>query len=266
MKKNSALILVILLLASTLLAACSGTGTDDSLERVKKAGKLTIAIDPFYPPMEYVAEDLKTYIGYDIDLAKAITAKLGVQAEFVAVDWDGILPGLTTGKYDVIMSSMNITAERQKQVNFVEYAKMSQVFVSRKGINVKSEKDLAGKVVAVQAETTSHIWADEVKAGNVKDIKEIRAFKTATDAFQELKSGRADVVVIDEPVGLYYVNLDAAAFTITGRAMEPEAIGIAIRKEDKSLQAAIEKALKDLRDDGTYLKIAKEWFGGELGK
>jgi ABC-type amino acid transport substrate-binding protein len=270
MKKSSRFLMVILLLAAVVLTACggakpsaSGSG-DGSLERVKKAGKLVVAVDTTYPPMEYVEGD--KIVGYDVDLAKAIAQKMGVQAEFVSSDWDGILSGLLAKRYDVIMSSMNITPVRLEQVNFVEYAKMSQVFVSANGNNVKTEKDLSGKVVVVQADTTSHLWADKVKAETVKDIKEIRSFKGATDAFLEVKNGRGDVVVIDEPVGLYYAKLDAATFKVTGRAMDAEPIGVAIRKEDNDLKAGIEKAIKDLRNDGTYKKIAEQWFGGELGK
>ncbi|HYG57488.1 MAG TPA: ABC transporter substrate-binding protein [Symbiobacteriaceae bacterium] len=270
MKKSSRLLLVFLLAASVLLTACSGAkptapaAGDGSLDRVKQAGKLLVAVDTTYPPMEYVENG--KIVGFDVDLANEIGKKLGVQVQFESVDWDGILSGLMAKRYDVIMSSMNITEERLKQVDFVEYAKMSQVFVSKKGLDVKSEKDLSGKVIVVQADTTSHEWAEEVKKDKVKDIKEIRSFKGATDAFLEVKNGRGDVIVIDEPVGLYYAKKDAATFTITGRAMDPEAVGIAIRKEDAALKAAIEKAVKDLQADGTYKKVSEAWFGKELGK
>lgn len=265
MRKSSAF-LVVLLLLSLVLAACSSSG-DGSLDRVKAAGKLLVAVDATYPPMEFIDEkDNKTAIGFDVDLAKAVAQKLGVEAEFVVSDWNGILGGLTGKRYDVIMSSMNITEERQKEANFVEYVRMGQVFVSVKGANVKTEADLAGKRVAVQNETTSHIWVDELKAGKVKDIKEIASFPGATDAFTAAKNGRADVIIIDEPVGLYYAKLDSATFQVTGQAMEPEPVGIAIRKEDNALKTAIEKAISDLKADGTFKKISEQWFGRELGK
>lgn len=273
MKKSSRFLLVILLLASVALAACGGKKSetpaasgDGSLDRVKTAKKLVVAIDAAYPPMEFVDADGKTYIGFDIEYGRALAKKLGVEAEFKAVDWDGILTGLKAKHYDVIISSMNITEERLKEVAFVEYVKMSQVFVSREGVEVKTEKDLAGKIIAVQAETTSHIMVDELKAGKVKEIKEIRSFKTATDAFTELKNKRADVIVIDEPVGRYYAKDDTKAYKITGQAVAPEPVGIAIRKEDVQLQTALTKAVADLKSDGTYLELSKKWFGGELGK
>lgn len=283
MLKSSRFLAVILLLIGIVASACSGAkkteqpapapaenkqpaapAGDGSLDRVKKAGKLMVGMDTTYPPMEYV-EGSKT-VGYDVDLADALSKKLGVKVEPVTVDWNGIITGLVSKRYDVIMSSMNITDERKKEVNFVEYARMSQVFVAKKGVSIKSEKDLSGKTVLVQDGTTSHDYVKEVKEQRVKDIKGIISYGGATEAFQALKNGKGEVIVIDEPVGLYYVKKDAATFEITGRAMDPEPVGIAIRKEDVELAKALEKALADIKADGTYKKIADTWFGGELGK
>jgi polar amino acid transport system substrate-binding protein len=284
MKNRSLLLAVVGLVLMSLLAACGGakksdennTGTkspaaqagDGSLERVKKAGKLVVAIDATYPPMEYVDEkDGKTFVGFDVDFAKALAKQLGVEAEFKNIGWDGIIPGLKAKQYDVIVSSMNITDDRKSEVNFVQYVAMSQVFVSAKnGTAVKTEKDLAGKTVAVQDGTTSHDYMKDVVANKVKDAK-IITFPNATDAFLALKSKQADVIVVDEPVGLYYASKDAATYAVTGRAMDPEPVGIAIRKEDKELMDALEKAVQAVKSDGTFGKINQTWFGNvELGK
>ncbi len=233
------------------------------LERVKKAGKLVVAIDATYPPMESEGPDGKP-VGFDIDFANELAKRLGVKAEFIVMNWDGILAGLASKRYDVIISSMNITDERKKQVDFVEYVKMSQLFISKKGVIVSTDKDLAGKVVAVQADTTSMEYLEKRKKDGIA-IKDIKAFKLATEAFAAVKAGQAEVLVTDEPVGKYYAKQDSATFQVTGRAMAPEPVGVAIRKEDADLTQEISKKVDEMKKDGTLKKTSETWFGGELG-
>lgn len=251
----------------TLLGAAFATGAKaadaSAVERVKKAGKIVIAIDATYPPMESEGKDGKP-VGFDIDFANDLAKRLGVKAEFVVMNWDGIFAGLNSKRYDVIISSMNITDERKKQVDFVEYVKMSQLFVAKKGVDVKTEKDLTGKVVAVQADTTSAEFVEKAQKAGVKP-KDLKQFKLATDVFSAVKAGQAEVIVIDEPVGRYYAKEDAATFIITGRAMAPEPVGAAFRKEDKDLRDAVEKIVEEQKKDGTIKKMSITWFGGELG-
>ena len=224
MRKSSAFLMVILLLTATLLAACGGSepwrgrgrrrrraaaGTAvvgrrisgasgggaqapaNSLERIKAEGVLRVGIDASYPPMEFVDEDGKTPIGFDIDLANAIAEKLGVKAEFTIIDWAGIQAGLLGGHYDVIMSSMTITEERQKEMDFVQYLTMGIAYASRPGVEVKSDADLADKIVVVQEETTAQYYVEDLMANKGIQPKELRSFPYATDAFRELANGRA---------------------------------------------------------------------------
>lgn len=234
-----------------------------SLNILAAEGKsLKIAVDTTYPPMEFESVDGKI-IGLDVDLAKAMAKVMGRTPEFIVMPWDGILAGLQSNRYDIIMSSMNITDERKKQVDFVEYIRMGQVFVVKKsGKQVKSENELAGLTVAVQADTTSFEAVEGFKKAGIA-IKDIKAFKGATEAFQALKAGQADVIVIDEAVGFYYAGLDAKTFVISGNAMKPEPIGIAVRKADKTLHADLTKALATIKKDGTFNKIYKEWLKTE---
>lgn len=223
---------------------------------------LKIAVDTTYPPMEFESIDGKI-IGLDVDLAKAMAKVMGRTPEFIVMPWDGILAGLQSKRYDIIMSSMNVTDERKKQVDFVEYVQMGQVFVVKKsGKQVKSEKELAGLTVAVQADTTSFEAVEGFKKSGIA-IKDIKAFKGATEAFQALKAGQAEVIVIDEAVGFYYAGLDAKTFVISGTAMKPEPIGIAVRKTDKALHAELTKALETIKKDGTFAKIYKQWLKTE---
>lgn len=249
---NLLLALLITTLLSTSLYALD-------LDAVKKAGKLRVAVDSTYPPMEFESADGKI-IGLDVDLARALAKAIGVSAEFVVMPWDGILAGLQSNRYDIIMSSMNITPERKAQVDFVPYITMGQVFVVKKSAKpVTSDKDLAGRVVAVQVDTTSSAAAESIKKSGVK-IKDIKTFPGATETFSALKANQADVIVTDEAVGKYYTGLDSKTFMVSGNAIKPEPIGIAVKKSDKKLFKALEEALKTIKSDGTYAKIYQEWL------
>jgi len=220
---------------------------------------LKIAVDTTYPPMEF--ENLDGHpIGLDVDLAKALANELGLKAEFVVMKWDGILAGLHSDRYDIIMSSMNITPEREKEADFISYLNMGQVFVTKTNHpKLNSEKDLSGKKIAVQADTTSFTAAEAMKAKGIK-ILEIKAFNDATSTFSALKSNQADVIVIDEAVGLYYAGLDSKTFKVNGEAMKPEPIGIALKKNQNELKNALSKALEKIKKEKKFHAIYKQWL------
>ena len=254
------------LMSMMLCMVVSGTALSASksaIERIKKDGKILVAIDATYPPMESEGPDGKP-VGFDIDFANELAKRLGIKAEFIVMNWDGILAGLNSKRYDVIISSMNITDERKNQVDFVEYVQMSQLYIAKTGTIITKEADLAGKVIAVQADTTSFEYAEGLKKKGVA-VKAVKAFKLATDAFAAVKAGQAEVIVVDEPVGKYYAKQDSKTFQLSGRAMAPEPVGIAIRKTDKDLLEEIKKVVDQMKQDGTLKKISVTWFGGELG-
>lgn len=225
---------------------------------IQKSKKIRIAVDTTYPPMEFDSEDGKV-VGIDIDWAKEIAKELRVEAEFIVMPWDGVLAGLKSDRYDIIMSSMNITPERAKEVNFVEYMSMGQVFVVKdKKLAIKNEKDLNGKVVAVQADTTSSTAVLNFKNAGIK-IKDVLEFKGATEAFAALKSNHAEVIVIDEAVGKYYSKLDPKNFSISGNAILPLPIGIAVKKSDPALFKALQSAVATIKKNGSFDRIYKKW-------
>lgn len=229
------------------------------LDAVIKAGKLRVAVDTTYPPMEFEGSD-GLIIGLDIDLARELAKVLKVEAEFIVMPWDGILAGLQSNRYDIIMSSMNVTPERQAQVNFVPYLSMGQVFVVKKSAKpVVNEKDLTGRTVAVQVDTTSFSAVEAIQKSGIK-ISGIKTFPGATDTFSALKANQADVIVTDEAVGRYYTGLDAKTFMVSGNAMKPEPIGIAVKKTDTKLLKALEAAVKTIKANGTYSKVYKQWL------
>lgn len=238
-------------------ATTSSTSQGNTLDTIKKNGKITIAVDDTFPPMEY-RDDKNTLIGFDVDLANEIAKQLGVKAEFIPTAWDGILPGLDAKKYDVIMSSMNITDERKQKVDFVEYAKFGQIVVVKTGnpLKINSKDDLTGKVVGVQIGTTSETAAKEIQG-----VKEIKTYNTYTDAFNDMGLGRLDAIIVDESVGRYYKKTKPSSFDVVGDVFQALPVGIAVRKADSDLQKELTKAVETVKSNGAYNTVNDKWFG-----
>ncbi len=250
----SPFVITILLIAVLGLSACKPGSEDDSLTRVKNNGKLVVATDDTYPPLEWNQDG--NIVGFDIDLMAEICKRLGVEAGFESSKWDGLLTGLAGKQYDAVISTMNITPERQKQADFVEYARWAQVIVTAPSdTSISNLDDLKGKHIAVQVATTS-----ETIAKGIEDT-EVSSFESFDTTFMELMNHRVDAVIIDEPVAMYYQAKDPDAFAIAGIAQEKEPVGIALRKGSNSLKEAIEEALEDMKADGTYDEIFERWFG-----
>ena len=243
-----------MLFISLLLVSCGGgSKTDTSLSDVQKAGVLNVATDDTYPPLEW--NDNGTIKGYDIDLMDEIASRLGVEAEFMSIKWDGLLTGLSVNQYDAVISSMNITPGRLEEANFVEYMQWLQVIVMSPDANpVSTLEELEGKRIAVQVSTTS-----EEMANSVKDAQ-VSSFESFDTTFMELKNGRCDAIIIDEPVGMYYQKLEPSLFVITGTAGERAPVGIALKKGANALTDAIQEAMDDIKEDGTADRIYDKWF------
>lgn len=229
----------------------------NTFENIKKQGVIKIAVDDTFPPMEY-RDDQNKLVGFDIDLANAMSKELGVKVEFIPTAWDGILPGLDAKRYDIIMSSMNITDERKQKVDFVEYMKLGQVVAVKSGNpdKIQSKADLSGKTVGVQLGSTSESAAKEIKG-----IKELKTYNGYTDVFNDLGLGRLQGVIVAEAVGRYYKTTKPDAFDVVGRSFQSLPVGIAVRKGDNDLEAALQKAVKTVKDNGAYAEVSKKWFG-----
>ena len=251
------------LAAVGLLAAsfAASPANADDLEKVKSAGALTIAMTGQYPPFNFV-NDKNEVVGFDASIGTEIAKRIGVEGKIVTTAWDGIIAGLLANKYDTIVGSMTITPEREKAVDFVGpyYHAGRGVFVAE-GSEAKTLEDLKGKTNGVTLGETHEKWA------RAQGGWDIRTYKGLPELMLELKAGRVDAIVVDNiPVkvavkesGEKITQLDTP--NIEGGAV---AIGIAIRKDNPELKAAMQKALDEMMADGTYEKIAMEWVGSDI--
>jgi polar amino acid transport system substrate-binding protein len=244
--------------AATAAASRSGVTPPPA---IKSAGKIVFCSDISYPPEESFAAGNKP-IGSDIDIGTGIASQMGVKASFKNTTFDSIIPALTTKKCDAIISGMNDTASRRKQVNFVDYLKVGQSLMVKAGNpeHLSTLANLSGKRVSVESGTTNRdfLAAESkklTKAG--KKAINIATFPKDTDAASALKAGRVDAYFGDSPVVVFYALKDKS-FAVGGSPVNPIPIGIALRKNDP-LGAATKKALNALYANGTIKKIVTKW-------
>jgi polar amino acid transport system substrate-binding protein len=251
--------------ASTTSAAVTG-GVDKAAAalvpaNIKAKGTVLVAADASYAPNEFIAADGKTVIGMDADLAKAIFPLLGLKVSVVNVTFDAIIPDLSSGKYDVGMSSFTDTKVREKVVNFVDYFEAGTSFFedATGGPKVTGLASLCGLTVSVETGTTEQIDADaQAKKCGSKKLT-VLPYPTQNGANLAISSGRAQVSMADSPVAAYQVKQSAGKFKLVGQAYGVSPYGIAVPKADGTFDRAILDAVKDLVADGRYAAILKTW-------
>jgi polar amino acid transport system substrate-binding protein len=233
-------------------------------------GTLTFGSDVSYPPQEFYPPGCngKDPDGFDMDLGKAMAARMGLKFAAIDTKFDGIIPAMTTKKFDAIMSAMTISAERKKAVQFIPYFVAGESFVLTSD-NTKSPqelKDLCGLKVAVEkgtAEETEVGAANDASKQGVCASKPIdyknSDFDKDTQSLAALKKGSVDVHFTDSPVASYEL-LKNTGFKISNKTVQntaPE--GIAVRLDDSAMYSALTAAFDALKTDGTYLKLMQKW-------
>lgn len=273
MKKLLALVLALAMVAC-VFAACgeakeADTTVADETKAAEDSGKLIMATNASFPPYEFVADD-GSFAGIDVEVAGKIAEKLGLELEIVDTEFGSIIGGVQAGKYDMGMAGMTVTEERMKSVNFSDtYAIGVQSIIVKADSEYKSIDDFFtdGKVkdgvkVGVQADTTGDIYcSDTVENGGFGEENVVR-YKTGNDAVQALASGKVAVVIIDNEPAKSYVAATAGLKILDGAFTEEE-YAICVAKENTELLDNINKALAELKDDGTLDEIVAKYIPAE---
>lgn len=268
MKKRVIAILMAAIMAATVLAGCgnkskdAGEGKDISLEYVKEKGNLVIGLDPAFPPMGF-ADENQEIVGFDIDLAKEVCKRMGIEPEFTPIDWDTKEQELNTKGIDCIWNGLSRSPEREKELLLSDtYMLNTQVAVVLADNDAKTLSDLAGKTVAVQTASTAEeaIAADKEFADSI----EVLSIKDNVQAMLELGTNSADAVVMDKVVAMYYMEKESGKYKILDESLADEEYAIAFRKNDKALCDEVVEMLKEMKEDGTLAEIATEWFGEDI--
>jgi polar amino acid transport system substrate-binding protein len=227
-------------------------------------GVLQVGSDISYAPIEFFQEGTQNPQGLDVDLANALAEELGVRAEFINTGFDGIIGALNVSRFDVLMSAMTVTTEREKEIDFIPYLNAGTDILVAQGNpkNIKTIEDLSGLTVGVQIGT---IQVDQLQAANDqlkaagKPTINVLTFDQNPLAVEQLRTGRADAVIADSPVVANEARLSDGKLQALGLAVEAAPYGIGVRKGSTQLKAAVEGALQKLIANGKYAEILKNW-------
>ncbi|MFZ4965881.1 ABC transporter substrate-binding protein [Pseudomonas sp. Mn2068] len=222
------------------------------------AEPLKMGIEAAYPPFNN-KDASGQVVGFDKDIGDALCAKMKVECTVVTSDWDGIIPALNTNKFDFLISSMSITADRKNAVDFTDpYYSNKLQFIAPKNVDFKTDKaSLKGKVIGAQRATLAGTFLED----HFGDDISIKLYDTQENAYLDLQAGRLDGILADKYVNYEWLKSDAGkAYEFKGDPVEEsDKIGIAVRKKDP-LREKLNAALKEIIADGTYKKINDKYF------
>ena len=250
--------------ALTVFAGCSKKEAgDNSLEALKSRGEFILGLDDSFPPLGF-RDSSNEIVGFDIDLAKEVSSRLGVKFRAQPINWDSKEQELATGNIDCIWNGLTMTEERKEALSFSKpYLKNAQVLVVKKNSGIKKLSDMAGKKIGLQAGSSA---SDAVEASPdfKRSVKSIIEFKDNIMALNDLEIGGVDGVVMDLIVANYAIKTSGKPFEVLSEGLSPEEYGIAFRKGDVKLTNEVQKTLEAMAADGTVAKIAEKWFGSDI--
>lgn len=240
------------ILAMGLVAGC---GSD---KRTAQEGVLRVGSETTFPPFEYTDDQGKA-IGFDVDLSQAIADKLGMKMEFVGMGFDALIPAVNSGSIDMIAAGMNATPEREKAADFsdVYFDQGGFTAIVRKdNTDIHGIDDLKGKIVGAQVGSIPVDMAKALPAAQVKEID------SNSQIFMELEAGTIDGAIMDNAVAMFYLKQGADKdLKLVGEPTKSTGINLGFKKGNTQLRDDVNKALKELKEDGTYQKIYEKWFG-----
>ena len=245
--------------ATDAAAVTEEAGEDNSLQKVLDSGEFILGLDATFKPMGYTDEN-DEIVGFDIDCAEEVCARLGVKLVKQPIDWDTKEQDLDSGKIDCIWNGMSINASRQEVMNLSEpYMKNEMVFVVTADSTIASQADLDGKTVAVQSGST----AQEILEGAGLNITE-NALATNVECLQQLELNLVDAVFMDSVVANYEIKESGKNYVLLSDGLEEEEYAIGFRKNDQALRDKVQQTLSEMKADGKLGEISEKWFGSDI--
>ena len=238
----------------------AGTTAAETAEAA--GGTLIVGFDQDFPPMGFVG-DTGEYTGFDLDLAKEVASRLGLEYKAQPIAWDSKDMELESGNIDCIWNGFTITGREDDYTWTTPYMANKQVFVVANDSDIKSQADLAGKVVEVQADSSAEAALKE-NQDLADTFGQLLTTPDYNTAFMDLEQGAVDAVAMDVIVAGYQIKQRNADFKILDDSLSEEEYGIGFKKGNTELRDKVQGALEEMAADGTLAKISDEWFGEDV--
>ena len=273
MKKRKGILglLTLVGMAVMSLAGCTqlaSNPTVDNWDKYQQQKSITVGFDNTFVPMGF-EEKNGNYAGFDIELAKYVSKKLGITVHFQPIDWDMKETELQNGTIDAIWNGYSATDERREKVAFtIPYMQNTQILVVKKTSGIHSVEDMTGKVLGAQTgssgmldfEEHPEVLKDRVKGGDADQ------YQSVNEAIIDLKNDRIDALLIDRVYADYYVTTEGIAdeYDTIPSGFESESFAVGVRPADKKLLEALNQAFKELYQEGIFQQISQKWFGEDV--
>jgi polar amino acid transport system substrate-binding protein len=258
------LALVIALMAIAAVSATAEAGADNSLQDILDKGQFVIGLDVGFPPMGFVDADTGDIVGFDIDLAREVAKRLGVELVTQPINWDAKEMELNAHHIDAIWNGMTITPGRLETMSIsLPYMANLQVVVVREADGITGLAGLAGKKLGIQAGSSANDALDAA-ADFKASLGEVVPFDDNLTALMDLNQGGVDAVVLDVIVATYNMTINDYPFAVLEETLAEEEFGIGFRKGDVLLRDKVDELLLEMAADGTLKAISEEWFGTDI--
>ena len=263
-RKSFLAFFIVMLVTTTCIFAAGNTEKEDvSLHHVLEKGVFVLGLDDSFPPMGFRDENGEI-VGFDIDTAREVCKRLGVELKCQPIDWSAKEQELATKAIDCVWNGFTKTPEREKVMSFSNpYVRNAQVVAVKADSPYKTLADLAGKTLGLQAGSSAQDAVSEMPDFEAS-LREVVGFKENLTALMDLEIGGVDAVALDLLVANDNIKRSGKDFRILDETLVEEVYAIGFRKNDIALRDAVDQALLDMANDGTLAKIADKWFGADI--
>lgn len=254
--------LFVLLMVTILLVSCQSNGVINTWAGIEDRGYFIVGLDDTFAPMGFVNES-GDLVGFDVDLAREVSERLGVEVRFQPIDWDAKVLELNAGSIDMIWNGLTITTSRLEEMSFSNpYLANRQIIMVASDATLETKADLVGKTVGVQISSASD---DAVTADPIySELGGYEQYDTFNLALVELSNGTIDAVVIDEIMGRYIMSQNPGQYKVLTEDFGEEEYGIGFRLEATDIRDQFNQVLLEMIADGTAANISTTWFGEDI--